>query len=243
MNWFENWFDSNYYHILYKNRNSSEASLLINNILNKIKPVKNAFFLDLGCGSGRHAIYLNKQGFYVDGLDLSKKSLTQAKQYENKKMHFFHKDMRKLDFQNKYDVIINLFTSFGYFEEESDNKQVFKNISAALKNKGYFVIDFLNSKQIKNNLKHNEVKKIDNIIFKISRRHDNKFVYKNIYITDKKNSYTFTEKVRLIKKEEFIDYSKNLNMKLINTFGDYNLNKYEEELSDRLIMIFQKEKG
>jgi len=242
MNWFENWFDSNYYHILYKNRDSGEARLLIDSILNKIKPIKNASFLDLGCGSGRHAIYLNKQGFYVDGLDLSKKSLTQAKQYENKKMQFFQKDMRDLNYQNKYDVIINLFTSFGYFEKESDNRQVFRNISEALKDKGYFIIDFLNSKKIIHNLKHNEIKKIDNITFKISRRHDNKFVYKNIYITDKKNNYTFTEKVRLIKEEEFVNYSKNLHMKLINTFGDYNLNKYEEKLSDRLIMIFQKEK-
>ena len=240
MNWFEKWFDSNYYHILYKNRNSKEAILFIDNIINKIKPDQNAFFLDLGCGSGRHSIYLNKQGFFVDGFDLSEKSLMRAKKYENQKLTFHLKDMRQFCNKQKYDVIINLFTSFGYFEKDSDNRKVFQNIEASLKNNGHFIVDFFNSSKVVHNLKKKEQKKIENIIFDIHRRHDNTFVYKDICITDKKNNYTFTEKVRLINKEQFINYSKNLNMKLINVFGDYSLNKYNNELSDRLIMIFQK---
>ena len=240
MNWFENWFDSNYYHILYKNRNTKEAVVLIDNIVKLISPPKNALFLDLGCGTGRHSIHLNKKGFCVHGVDLSKKSLMQAKQHENKTLSFHLKDMRQFCNKKKYDVIINLFTSFGYFEKDSDNKKVFQNIEASLKHNGYFVIDFFNSNKVVRDLKKKEQKQIDNIIFKINRRHDNKFVYKDIYITDKKNNYTFTEKVRLINKEQFINYSKNLNIKLIDIFGDYSLNKYNNELSDRLIMIFQK---
>ena len=77
--------------------------------------------------------------------------------------------------------------------------------------------------------------------FDAKRRQDGKFVYKDISITDRKNSYTFAEKVRLIKQQQFIKYAKTLNMKLIHTFGDYDLNKYEEACSDRLIMIFQKD--
>tara|TARA_B100001250_G_scaffold82964_1_gene68459 strand:- start:7858 stop:8589 length:732 start_codon:yes stop_codon:yes gene_type:complete len=241
MNWFENWFDSKYYHILYKKRDLQEAAILIDNLLKMINPAENSFFLDLGCGAGRHSIYLNQKGFHVDGVDLSKKSLKQAEEHQNEKLKFHLKDMRDFCFQNKYDIIINLFTSFGYFEDDQDNKKVFSNIEKSLKINGYFIIDFFNSHKIIRELKDYEIKKIDDIMFKIKRRQDGKFVYKDIYITDRKNSYTFTEKVRLIKQQQFINYAKNLNMKLTHTFGDYQLNKYEESYSDRLIMIFQKD--
>ena len=79
MNWFANWFDSKYYHVLYSNRDKNEANLFIENILKKFQPPDNAFFLDLACGSGRHSIYLNEKGYNVDGVDLSKKSLLKAK--------------------------------------------------------------------------------------------------------------------------------------------------------------------
>ena len=101
MEWFENWFNSKYYQILYKKRNYSEASLFINNILQKLKLQKNTFFLDLGCGTGRHAVYLNKQGFYVDGFDLSKKSIEKAKKHENEKLKFYLQDMRDFKIHNK----------------------------------------------------------------------------------------------------------------------------------------------
>ena len=240
MNWFENWFDSKYYHILYKDRGVEEATMFIDNIIRKIKPNNKDFFLDLGCGAGRHSIYLNKKGFYVDGLDLSQKSLLQAEKYKNKKLQFYQRDMRDFCFENKYNVIINLFTSFGYFEDDQDNKKVFNNIERSLKKNGYFIIDFFNSHKIIRELKNHELKKIDNINFIIKRRQDGKFVYKEISITDRKISYTFVEKVRLISKQEFIHYSEGLNMTLIDTFGDYHMNKYEKEHSDRLIMIFKK---
>ena len=241
MNWFKDWFNSKYYHILYQKRDFQEAAILIDNLLKRINPAKNSFFLDLGCGAGRHSIYLNKKGFSVDGLDLSQKSLQQAEKHQNEKLKFYLKDMRDFCFQNKYDIIINLFTSFGYFENDEDNKKVFDNVEKSLKINGYFIIDFFNSYKIMRELKDYEIKNIDDITFKIKRRQDGKFVYKDISITDKKNSYTFAEKVRLIKQQHFINYSKNLKLKLIDTFGDYELNRYEETCSDRLIMIFQKD--
>ena len=78
MKWFENWFDSKYYHILYKDRDDNEAIMLINNLLHKFNFKKKTVFLDLACGTGRHSIYLNTKGFRVDGVDLSKKSLDKA---------------------------------------------------------------------------------------------------------------------------------------------------------------------
>ena len=239
MKWFETWFDSKYYHILYKNRDYLEATRFIDKILKKIKPEKKSFFLDLACGLGRHSIYLNKKGFYVDGMDISKKSLEKAKLNENKKLKFYLKDMRELDVENKYNFVLNLFTSFGYFQNDKDNKKIFINVNRSLKKNGFFIIDFLNAEKIISKPKTYEVKKINNILFKIEKKHNNKFVYKKISITDRKNKYTFTEKVRLINKQKFISYLNDLDIALVDTFGDYNLNNYNVE-SERLILLFKK---
>lgn len=240
MKWFETWFNSKYYHILYQKRDYSEAALLIDNILQTFQPHKNTKFLDLGCGSGRHSIYLNQKGFHVDGFDLSKKSLEEARKKENNKLKFYQKDMRKFTINEKYDFVLNLFTSFGYFEDDNDNKNVFKNISTSLKTNGHLIIDFFNPDKIINQLKRNEVKKINNITFNINKTYDENFIYKKISIIDKKNKYNFTEKVRLINKQKFINYANGLNMDLIFTFGNYNLSKYNNKSSDRLILVFKK---
>jgi len=240
MNWFEKWFDSKYYHILYKNRDSKEAAFFIDNILKIIKIKKNQTFLDLACGTGRHAVYLNKKGFRVKGIDLSEQSLIQARKYENETLRFELQDMRRFNFKKKYDVVLNLFTSFGYFENNDDNQQVFQNVEKSLKKNGYFIIDFLNVDKVINNLQGNEKKMLEGIEFNIKRAHDKKFIYKHISIIDAENSYSFTEKVKMIQKKEFISYSKNSRMQLLHTFGDYSLNQYVAKSSNRLIMIFQK---
>ena len=240
MEWFKEWFDSKYYHILYSKRTPSEAAWLIDNLLRKIKPNEDSFFLDLGCGSGRHSIYLNKQGFCVDGFDVSKQSLKKAIQHQNKNLNFYLKDMRFFKIENKYDFVLNLFTSFGYFETNDENKKVFQNVKNALKKEGCFIVDYFNSKKVINELQSFETKNINNIKFEIHKRHDANFVYKEICVIDKKNKYNFTEKVRLINKQDFINYGNEVNMKLINAFGDYKLNKYEPESSERLLLIFKK---
>jgi len=117
---------------------------------------------------------------------------------------------------------------------------VFQNIQESLKNKGLFIIDFFNANKVISELKNHEIKIIDNIRFEIKKTHDKNFVYKEICITDKKNKHTFTEKVQLISKDKFIHYATGLNMKLLNAFGDYYLNHYESENSERLILVFQK---
>ena len=242
MTWFENWFDSKYYHILYRNRDNKEANLFIENILKIIKPDNNCHFLDLGCGSGRHAINLNKKGFYLDGIDLSEKSLQKAIPYENDKLKFHHMDMRNINFKNQYDVILNLFTSFGYFNNDKEHQLVFRNIYNALKVNGYFIIDFFNASKIVNNQKNNlfETKVINNILFEIEKKHDSEFVYKKIKITDGNKKFLFNEKVKLITKKKFLNYFRNLNISLKFEYGDYHLNKYNLNSSDRLILIFQK---
>lgn len=238
--WYKKWFDTKYYHLLYKNRDYLEATNFIDNLLKKIHHTKKSYFLDLACGSGRHSIYLNKKGFKVDGIDLSEKSLIKAHKHQSKTLQFKQDDMRSFVANEKYDVILNLFTSIGYFEDKNDNLKVFQNIDKSLKKNGYFIIDFLNSEKIINKLKRqNEIKKINNILFEIEKYHNNEYVFKKISITDKENKSIFTEKVQLLTKKDFLFFSKKTNIILTETYGNYDLSPFNDD-SNRLIMIFKK---
>jgi 2-polyprenyl-3-methyl-5-hydroxy-6-metoxy-1,4-benzoquinol methylase len=111
-NWFTEWFNTPYYHILYANRNDNDAQVFMKNLVRFLNIPKQASILDLPCGKGRHAIFLNSLGYTVTGADLSKNSIDFAKQFENDTLQFYQKDMRE-PFTKTYNYIFNLFTSFG----------------------------------------------------------------------------------------------------------------------------------
>lgn len=109
---------------------------------------KGAKILDLACGYGRHAIPLAKRGYQVTGLDFSRHFIELARSEAAKqglKSSFLHGDMRKFSFQGEFDAIINIFSAFGYFEGESDDALVLRNISRALKSKGRLLMDLNNT--------------------------------------------------------------------------------------------------
>src|ERR1017187_4019269 len=106
--WFEHWFDSPYYHILYKKRDDKEAKLFLDNLISLLKPKPKSSIMDLACGRGRHAKYLNKKGFIVTGLDLSEESIKHAKNFMNEKLSFFVHDMRNVFKPDYFDYVFNL---------------------------------------------------------------------------------------------------------------------------------------
>lgn len=142
--WFEEWFDTPYYHVLYQQRNDREARRFLDVLHRHFQFQRHHQVLDLACGKGRHARYLRSLGPAVTGIDLSSSSIAEAKQVETLGLSFYVQDMREPFGKGSYDFIINLFTSFGYFEEETDNAKVIGNMAHALKRQGKMVIDYLN---------------------------------------------------------------------------------------------------
>ena len=102
--------------LLYKNRNTDEAEFFLKNLLNHLKASKVDKFLDIACGKGRHAIFINKMGFDIEGIDLSNESIEHANEFANDKLKFKVHDMRSFYKKDEFDIILNLFTSFGYFD-------------------------------------------------------------------------------------------------------------------------------
>ena len=237
-NWFASWFDSPYYHILYKERNYREAQVFMDNLTQYLNLPEHAKVLDLACGKGRHAIYLNQLGFAVLGVDLSENSITIANKNANATLHFEVHDMRH-SFTEKYDAIFNLFTSFGYFENDADHLKTLIAIKESLTEYGFGVIDFMNSTNVIDNLVPEETKTVDAIDFHIKRFHLDGYIYKEIDFEDQGQKFHFTEKVRAFSLTDFQDLMNEAGIYLLDIFGDYKLKKFHKTDSERLIMIFK----
>lgn len=234
--WFTDWFNTPYYHTLYKDRNDTEAQLFMKNITTFLELPKTSTILDLPCGKGRHAVYLNSLGYKVTGLDLSENSIKSAKQFENDSLSFNVHDMRK-PFKKSYNAVFNLFTSFGYFEDDKEDLLILQNIKNGLTKNGVFVFDFLNAAFVKENLVAHESKTVDTIVFNIKREIKNGFILKHIsFFADGKN-HTYTERVKYLDLEKMTAYLEEVGFKIEHIFGDYQLNKFDAKTSNRLILV------
>jgi len=238
--WFETWFDSHYYHLLYQNRNDEEASLFIGNLISELKLPKNSRLLDLACGKGRHSVTLANHGYHVTGVDLSSNSIDSAKQFEHEHLHFSVQDMRVPFATNAYDAIFNLFTSFGYFEDLNDNAKVITAIREMLKKNGLLVIDFMNSRRVIDQLVASEKKTIDHIEFSIDRDYDGSHIYKHIRFSDQGKDFHFTERVQALTDSDFTRLLEAQGFEIIRTFGNFDLTDFDPQTSDRLILIAKR---
>lgn len=236
--WFASWFDSPYYHILYKDRDYAEAQVFMDNITQYLNLPDDAKILDLACGKGRHSIYLNELGYDVTGADLSENSIAEASKHSNEKLHFEVHDMR-VPFEQKFDAVFNLFTSFGYFENDADNLTTLKAIQESLSEYGFAVIDFMNVQHVIENLVPEEVKTVEGIDFHIKRYVIDNHIYKEIDFEDNGEKFHFTEKVQALTLQDFEGMMEEAGIYLLDTFGDYKLKKFFKNESERLIMVFK----
>lgn len=237
--WFKDWFDTTYYHILYKNRDYNEAERFIRNLLQHLDLPKDSKVLDLACGKGRHAIFLNKLGMDVLGVDLSASSIEEANKMSKNGLQFQRHDMRE-PLQQRFDAIFNLFTSFGYFDNEDENQRVMNAAANNLKVKGSIVIDFLNAHVVRKELVKKEERVVDGITFCIQKEILNNVIVKSISFTDKGKSYQYEEKVRLFELKDFERMAQRANLSITVVFGDYNLANFDAAQSERLIMQLKK---
>lgn len=238
--WFGTWFDSPYYHILYKHRDQEEASAFLSKLAEQLNFQKGQKFLDLACGKGRHSIYLNSLGLDVVGADLSTSNVQIASAFANDRLHFVQKDMRALDFEEDFDVVLNLFTSFGYFDTDEEHLQVFEGIHRALKAGGRLVLDYLNPELVLRKLVSEEEKQIDGIVFHIRREAIDGYIVKTIDFEDQGKPYRFQEKVRAITREEFQDWFAQGGFVLESLYGNYQLEPYDACCSERMIFLAHK---
>ncbi|MEM0998944.1 MAG: class I SAM-dependent methyltransferase [Bacteroidota bacterium] len=239
--WFASWFNSPYYNLLYQHRDFAEAETFILNLIAHLSPSRNCTFMDLACGRGRHAYFLNKQGYRVTGLDLSEERIAEARRFANDSLNFQVHDMRE-PFPGKWNFILNLFTSFGYFDEIEENLVVLENVCRALHPKGMMVLDFLNVPVVLAGLVPAEIKEIGQVRIKIHRRIQNGMIIKDIRVNDQDKVYDFQERVQAIGHDQFVELFRRANLEVQELWGDYQGNSWRAESSPRIIFFCRTRK-
>ncbi len=253
--WFKDWFNTQQYLDLYKHRDDTDAKKIVKLLFKHLKLNKGSSVLDLACGNGRHSILFAEKGLNVTGFDLSPFLIKQAikrKQKEYKhfspRLRFAIGDMKHLHFRNEFELVVNLFSSFGYFDTDSENFSVIKGVSASLKKNGYFLFDFLNKDKLVKNIVPYDLKIIGKTAYLQIRHLENKFVVKNIFIIQNNSAgnppkiHQYYEKIKLYSFNDFRKIFRKHSLKIIKLFGSYTGEPFDKKKSDRLIILAQKMK-
>lgn len=237
--WFADWFDTPYYHILYRHRNDTEAQQFIAGLMQYVNMAPGKKVLDLACGKGRHSIYLNSLGFDVTGMDLSANSIAEAQQHANDTLHFKVHDMRAPFGSETFDCVFNLFTSFGYFADDAEDMKVIENVYNSLVPGGYFVFDYFNAQMVKQADFTPYVQESGGIKFTISKQLQGQYIVKNITVNDQGTEHHYHEKVKLIEREWMEQALVNAGFVIEHLFGSYRFQPYNSG-AERLIIIARK---
>ncbi len=238
--WFKNWFGKDYVEV-YAHRDERDARNLIKLIRRQIPISTKTRILDAGCGNGRHACALKEFTPFVVGLDLSATLLNLAR--EQCALTLVRGDLRWLPFKPSFDVLVNLFTSFGYFESDDENFQVVREFFKVLKPGGMLFMDYLNAHFVKANLKKMTVRKSGDREIQEERKIVGERVEKTITIRQGSTVRRYLESVKLYDREALLTMLQKAGFKTLKVFGDYQGREFFEH-SPRLMVLAQKvEKG
>ncbi|MCW5908550.1 MAG: methyltransferase domain-containing protein [Chitinophagales bacterium] len=238
--WFEEWFDSPYYHILYANRSELEAENFIKTIAAKLSLQPGAKVLDVACGKGRHSKTLAQLGFNVTGIDLSCNSIAEAKQYSLPNLQFEVWDMRNTFNPNSFDYVFNLFSSFGYFDTEEEDSAAIAAMYNNLKPGGLLIMDYINTEFAVKYLKQKEILPRGELQFHLTRQLENGFIKKKIEFLVEGEHHCHEEQLKIINRTKFEEMLHTAGFTLQHTFGDYDLHDFKGATSPRLILVAAK---
>jgi SAM-dependent methyltransferase len=235
--WFERWFGEEYLNV-YLHRDEEEAERLVALLAARGWIGKGERVLDLACGGGRHAEALRRRGVRVTGLDLSGLLLHSALRRGG--CCYVRGDMRSLPFADgAFDVVLNLFTSFGYFVKDGEHQRVLRAVTRVLPRGGRFVLDYLNAPAVRTTLVPHDERAFGDAVVVQDRSisPDGRFVEKSIHLGD--HGRTFTERVRLYERGELERMVREVGLRPVEALGDYDGGPHGPG-SPRVILMAEK---
>lgn len=258
MAWFEDWFDSESYEVVYRQRDLEDAGHLIDLIEQAARPAPASRVLDVACGRGRHARLLAKRGYRVTGVDLAPSAIRTARHraaLEGVDVEFEIADMRDLPFDQAFDGVVNLFTSFGYFDDDDQHRLAIRQMAEALVPGGWLVQDFINAPHAIAHLVPADERALEPDVsggptLLRQRRWvevgpDGRRLKKRIELccTDhaegEPDTFEFTESVRLLERHDFEAMYAATGLELEAVFGDYHGGPHGPD-SPRLILLARR---
>ncbi len=225
--WFQKWFNEDYLR-LYAYHNQEEAEAQVNFLVSSLNLKGSERVLDLGCGAGRHSLAFAKLAFRVVGIDLSPTMISKAQESLRRlgqlPATFLNLDMFTFADKERFDLAVSFFNSFGYFEEDDKNAQVFATASRNLAQGGKFFLDYLHPDKVIRDLKPYEEILVDHEIVRIHKKLEGRFVIKKIQFPhheylEKVKLYTYDEIVRMLSKNGF---------EVLKVWGDFKGNPWQK---------------
>ena len=233
--------------IMFHERRWEKTAEEVANIISLLNIGEATSVLDLCCGPGRHSLELARQGFSVTAVDRTKMYLERARKQaetEGLKIEFIQDDMRQFCRPSAFDVAINLFTSFGYFEDTNDDKQVAANVSHSLKEKGVFLIDIMGKEVLARIFRERDWYELDNTMVLEERKvcanwswiENRWLMIKDGKMDEWKVSH------RLYSATELAALLSDCGFKAIDVYGDLTGTPYDHT-AKRLVLVAHKGKG
>lgn len=223
--WFKHAFGRHYLD-LYAHRDDSEAQGTVDLILRVVPLPAGARVLDAPCGAGRHARELLQRGLRVTALDLSRHLLDNARQQSDHGFpDYVRGDIRALPFAPaSFDLVANLFSSFGYFDSDDDNLSVLAEFQRVLRPGGWLVLDFMNEPYVRATLRGNTTRTTDQgWIVSESRTIQGSppRVEKRTTLHIGSETHSYLESVRLFSPAELAEALTGAGLTVMHKFGDY----------------------
>ena len=243
--WFRSTFGETYLEV-YDHRDEREADAFVGTIFDHYPPPEGGLVLDVACGPGRHALNVARRGYRVIGVDLSRPLLSLALgARESEKVLFVQADKRALPFAagpGPADMVMNLFTSFGYFHREEENEGALRGMANALRPGGVLVLDFMNRDYVIQNLvpEDEQCREGLRIMQRRTITDDGSRIEKHVtFVYADDTRHDFMESVRLYLPEDLEHMAEACGLETVNRWGDYDASSHRP-ISPRYILIARR---
>jgi SAM-dependent methyltransferase len=242
--WYEEWFDTPEYDLVYSRRDDDDARRLLKLVLKVTQLPAGRRVLDMACGRGRHSIQLARAGYDVTGIDLSPRAVDIARgrtAAESLEIEFRVGDMREAPCSGCFDMVVNLFTSFGYFDDDEQNGMAVAAMAESLGEGGWLVQDYMNGEYWSRNYVPFDERSRDGLVLKQRRWVDGNRLNKEITIVTNNGSSErrFTESVRLFGLDDFKRMYASAGVEIEQVFGDFEGRPFNTD-SKRMIMFSRR---
>ena len=221
--WYTHAFDA-IYPVIYAHRSLESARPEVEFALQRLQIQPGESVLDLCCGNGRHMAHLLQVTPRVFGLDYSADLLAHARTLVKPAGHLVRADMRALPFFNVFDVLVNFFTSFGYFVQQEEDQAVLNAMACALKERGRFLMDYLNPDYVRRHLVPRSSRMENGFEIREERWIDatGERINKKTLVTGPDGKeFSTSESVRLYSPETLVQMLETAGLRVENLYGNY----------------------
>jgi|SRR5580704_16079648 len=211
----------------------------------KLTGIRRGAVLDLCCGPGRHSVILAKRGFQVTGVDRTRFLLSKARRHAKSaraRVEFIRSDMREFVRPDAYKLALNLWTSFGYFDDKDEDRLVLRNLFSSLKKGGACLIDVFGKERMAKTVQpfHTSRHSDGTLLVEVHEIVDDWTRIRNEWILIKDNrAKRFKFHQNVYSGKELKDLMLNAGFDEVKLFGDFDGRPYDLD-APRLVAVGRK---